>query len=116
MLTLLIASFLFIGFISFKVLAFAILYTIINYYLGIVLEKYGNRSIKKKIFWTGISINVGILAFFKYINFLFENFNFILSVFPDKPQIPYLSVLIPVGISLLYFPGYRIFNKDKQGK
>ncbi|MCD4730322.1 MAG: hypothetical protein K8R74_06970, partial [Bacteroidales bacterium] len=108
--TLVSASFLFVGYISIKVLAFAILYTIVNYYLGIAIEKYSGQKAKKKIFWIGIFLNIGILAFFKYINFIFENINLILSIFPTNTHIPYLSILIPIGISYYTFQalGYLI--------
>lgn len=108
--TLLTASFLFIGYISIKVLAFTILFTVINYYLGIAIERYKNKSYGKKIFWISIFIDLGILAFFKYINFVFENFNLILSIFSSKPQIPYLTIIIPLGISYYTFQalGYLI--------
>ncbi len=110
LLTLLIASFFFIGYISVKVLTFAILYSVINYFWGIALAKNKNKVVKKRLFWIGILINIGILAFFKYINFVLENFNLILSIFPNNPQIPYLSILIPIGISYYTFQaiGYLI--------
>jgi D-alanyl-lipoteichoic acid acyltransferase DltB (MBOAT superfamily) len=90
------------------VLAFAICITIINYYLGIIVER--TRKSRIKFFWVGIIINIGVLAFFKYINFLFENINFLLTIFPNKQQIPYLSIIIPIGISYYTFQalGYII--------
>src|SRR6187399_3328940 len=68
------ASLFFIFTISFSVALFSILFTTINYFLGIWLNKVEDRpALKYKIFWLSIGIDVGILAFFKYINFFFEN-------------------------------------------
>lgn len=50
LLTLLIASFFFIGYISVKVLTFAILYSVINYFWGIALAKNKNKVVKKRLF------------------------------------------------------------------
>lgn len=104
------ASLFFITYISPNILYFTLLFTILNYFLGIALECIKNKKLRKKIFWLGIVLDVGILAFYKYINFLFENLNIILSIFPNKPSIPYLSVIIPVGISYYTFQalGYLI--------
>lgn len=115
--TLLIASFLFIGYISLKVLSFAVIFTVINYFLGLSIEKFKHKSYGKTIFWVGITIDIGLLAFFKYINFIFENFNIILSFFPENPQITYLSLIIPIGISYYTFQalGYLIMiNRGRE--
>jgi D-alanyl-lipoteichoic acid acyltransferase DltB (MBOAT superfamily) len=71
---------------------------------------FDNKPKRKLVFWTGIYINVGILAFFKYINFIFENLNYLLEWLPESPSIPYLSLILPVGISYYTFQalGYLI--------
>ena len=55
-------------------------------------------------------MNIGVLSFYKYINFFFENLNYLLDFLPDQPQIPYLSIIIPIGISYYTFQvlGYII--------
>lgn len=107
---LLAASLFFIGYIKITLVLFTLLFSVLNYFFGIVLEKYKDKNIRKKIFWTGIILNIGILAFYKYINFIFENINFILKLFPSNPELPYLSLLIPIGISYYTFQalGYLI--------
>ncbi|MCD4696679.1 MAG: hypothetical protein K8S16_10615 [Bacteroidales bacterium] len=104
------ASIFFIGTISPNLIFFSLLFTILNYFLGIGLEISSSKKIKKGLFWSGIALNIGILSFYKYINFLFENINYILELIPSGPEIPYLSVIIPVGISYYTFQalGYLI--------
>jgi len=104
------ASLFFIGTIAPNLVLFTLAFTVVNYFFGIVLQNSRNRSIRLYIFWSGIAINIGVLGFYKYINFLFENINFILSLFPAQPAIPYLSLIIPVGISYYTFQalGYLI--------
>ncbi|RLD73288.1 MAG: hypothetical protein DRJ10_17990, partial [Bacteroidetes bacterium] len=96
--------------ISLKVLGFTLLFASINYFLGIAIEKSKEKQKGNRMFWISISLNIGILAFYKYINFIFENLNYLLDFLPDQPQIPYLSIIIPIGISYYTFQilGYLI--------
>jgi D-alanyl-lipoteichoic acid acyltransferase DltB (MBOAT superfamily) len=110
MLVLFAASVFFIGFLSIKVLGFTLIFSTINYFFGIAIEKAKFNNKGNRTFWISIFINIGILAFFKYINFFFENLNFILEFLPTQRQIPYLSIIIPIGISYYTFQvlGYLI--------
>jgi len=105
-----LGSLFFIGSISPTLIYFTLVFTIVNYFLGIALQDIKQKKIRINVFWLGIFLNVGVLAFYKYINFFFENINFLLSILPDKPAIPYLSLIIPVGISYYTFQalGYLI--------
>ena len=104
------ASLFFIGYISPSLIFFTLLFTIPNYFLGIFLETIEKGVKRKFVFWFGISLNIGLLGFYKYINFFIENINIPLSLLPDKPSIPFLSIIIPVGISYYTFQalGYLI--------
>ena len=74
---------------------------VINYFAGILIGKYA----KKKL-WLVISIilNLGLLAFFKYFNFLADNYNLLTSVFNISP-ITVQKVILPIGISFYTFQG-----------
>jgi D-alanyl-lipoteichoic acid acyltransferase DltB (MBOAT superfamily) len=106
----LLGSLFFIGYLSPSLVYFTLLFAVVNYFLGLGIEICYRNKWRKKIFWFGIILNVGLLSFYKYINFFLENVNFILSIFPEKPSIPYLSLIIPVGISYYTFQalGYLI--------
>jgi len=109
-LILLLASLFFIGTIAPNLIIFTLLFTVINYFLGLALFNIKNKPLRIKVFWLGIFVDVGILAFYKYINFLIENVNFLIGLFPENPSIPYISLIIPVGISYYTFQalGYLI--------
>ncbi|MEZ5016676.1 MAG: MBOAT family O-acyltransferase [Flavipsychrobacter sp.] len=56
-------------------------------------------------FWLVLSIiaNVGILAYYKYFNFLLESFGALIHIkFPDY-QLPFLEILLPIGLSFHTF-------------
>ncbi|MBK9357940.1 MAG: hypothetical protein IPN08_11200 [Bacteroidales bacterium] len=89
---------------------FTIAFIVLNYFFGRALEKQIDTKWRLKIFWLAIYANIGILAFYKYINFLFENINSLLNLFSANSNLPYLSLIVPVGISYYTFQalGYII--------
>jgi len=69
---------------------------LINYIAGLLIEKFEN---KKKL-WLIISIiiNLALIGFFKYANFLIENINAIFNL-----NINDLDIALPIGISFFTF-------------
>ncbi|MFN8208913.1 MAG: MBOAT family O-acyltransferase [Bacteroidales bacterium] len=75
---------------------------IIDYFAGIYLEKFQGRH--KKIFLIASLIaNIGVLAVFKYYNFLNDNLTTLLHQFNLSNQIPALSIILPIGLSFHTF-------------
>ncbi|WP_125154323.1 MBOAT family O-acyltransferase [Clostridium rectalis] len=73
--------------------------TIFDYFNGVLIVKYRNRKIVSFIiFLNSIIINLGILGFFKYYNFLVDNINSILNLNITASHLP-----LPVGISFYTF-------------
>jgi alginate O-acetyltransferase complex protein AlgI len=75
---------------------------VIDYYAGILIEK--NTGRKRKLFLImSLVANIGILAVFKYYNFLNDNLSVLLNSVGYNNQIPNLSILLPVGLSFHTF-------------
>jgi len=74
----------------------------IDYTAGIMIE---NASGKRRNLFLIMSLiaNIGMLAIFKYYNFITENFNFLLHGFSPSHQLPYLKILLPLGLSFHTF-------------
>lgn len=106
-----ILSLIIIAGISVTVALFSLLFTLANYYFGIVLENaHKKEKIKISLFWGFILIDVGILAFFKYFNPIFsESVSFFSqgSLFQEPL---FKNLMVPVGISYYTFQslGYLI--------
>ena len=81
------------------ILAFTIL---IDYFAGIYIEKTEGRRRKLYLIFSLIA-NIGVLAFFKYYNFLDRNLSLLLHSFGLTNPIPYLSILLPIGLSFHTF-------------
>ena len=75
---------------------------VIDYFAGIFIEK--SKGKRRKLFLVASLVaNIGVLAVFKYYNFINENLSFLLHGFGVSNPIPYLSILLPVGLSFHTF-------------
>jgi alginate O-acetyltransferase complex protein AlgI len=75
---------------------------VVDYFAGILLET--NNTKKRKYFLIASLIaNIGVLAIFKYYNFINLNLTFLLHGAGFQNPIPYLSILLPIGLSFHTF-------------
>lgn len=84
--------------------------TIVTYFAGRLLGKTDEKKKKNLIVAVSFTVNLGILGFFKYFDFLIANLNGILSAVGLKLVSNPFDVLLPVGISFYTFQalGYTI--------
>lgn len=71
---------------------------IFNFFIAKQIDKQTNIKKRKQYLIIGLIINIGILIYYKYTNFLIENINNIFNI-----NIKYLSVIMPLGISFFTF-------------
>ncbi|WP_313101486.1 MBOAT family O-acyltransferase [Epilithonimonas sp.] len=76
-----------------------------DYFSGIAIEKASKKSIKKTWLFISIIVNVGILGYFKYVNFFIDSFNDLLLSIGFQSNISTLNIILPVGISFYTFHG-----------
>lgn len=70
-----------------------------------LFAKYIHRSTGRKrklLLIAAITLNVGILLYFKYANFFVDNINSMLGAMGTE-QIPWLKIALPIGISFFTF-------------
>lgn len=85
--------------------------TLVTWVSGILIERFGNDSKKKKIFVAGsLIINLGILFLFKYSSFFLANMYAFLSYLGITVVNRRWHIVLPVGISFYTFQalGYTI--------
>ena len=75
---------------------------IIDYYAGILIENAEGPRRKFFLSWSLVA-NIGVLAIFKYYNFINENISDLLHLAGVKNPIPYLTILLPIGLSFHTF-------------
>ncbi len=76
---------------------------VIDYVAGIYIEKAADKKQKKKFLVLSIIANVGVLAIFKYYNFFNDNITSLASFMGLSNSIPYLNILLPIGLSFHTF-------------
>lgn len=92
--------------------------TIVTFVSGIAMEKIKNtyrngsksKKLKKLCVVVSFTLNLSVLFFFKYFDFLFQNLGNALQLFQIHLKQPAFDVLLPVGISFYTFQalGYTI--------
>ncbi len=75
---------------------------VIDYFAGIYLEKLHGKQ-RKWFLIASLIANIGVLAVFKYYNFFNNNLTLFLQDFSLENPIPYLSILLPIGLSFHTF-------------
>ena len=81
------------------ILAFTI---IIDYFAGLYIEKTEGKR-RKLYLVCSLIANIGVLAFFKYYNFLDNNVSAVLHSLGFNNPIPFLSIILPIGLSFHTF-------------
>lgn len=100
-LLLLLSSYVFYGWWDYRFLILIFLSTIVDYYVGLNLEKRNNR---KLFLYFSIFFNIGLLGIFKYFNFFVESFQLMLSsIGYQSADLWTLKIILPVGISFYTF-------------
>lgn len=83
---------------------------LLNYYMGIAIEKYHTR--RKSIFLLSVCINIIVLAFFKYFGFLESLFDDIWKL-SDSDNL--LKIILPIGLSFFIFTILSYLIEVKRG-
>src|SRR6266404_2698712 len=100
---LVVASYLFYGAWNPPFAALLFSTTAMDFWLGRQIVKAQNPSAKKRWLVASVCMNLSMLGFFKYGNFLLENFQWLLARGGVIYQPPHLDILLPVGISFYTF-------------
>ncbi len=77
--------------------------TLTDYFVGKKLSITNEKGRRKLLLFLSLLVNIGILLYFKYFNFLTENIEGLLSVLGLNLDLPAHSHILPVGISFYTF-------------
>lgn len=103
---LLIASLLFYAWGEPKHVIVMLISIAINYYFGLLVHKNSSDvSNKKKSLIYAIVLNLGMLMFFKYFNFIIANINSLASIIGINKEFVVSPIHLPIGISFFTFQG-----------
>jgi alginate O-acetyltransferase complex protein AlgI len=101
---LLISSYIFYGWWDWRFLSLIIFSTLLDYSIGLSLNKASSPKMRKLFLGLSIFMNLGLLAFFKYFNFFVDSAIQLLSSVGFSSHSTWsLKIILPVGISFYTF-------------
>jgi len=101
---LLAASYLFYGLWDWRFLFLILGSTLVDYFVGLAIDKSDAKKRKKGWLWISILFNIGLLGFFKYYNFFVDSWFDFVSLFGYELKSKWtLQIILPVGISFYTF-------------
>jgi alginate O-acetyltransferase complex protein AlgI len=99
----LIGSYLFYSWWDWRFLALLVGSSLINYFLGIYIERTENEKRRSFLLYLGLIQGLGGLLFFKYYNFFIDSLIRGFSTFNISISIHSLKLILPLGISFYTF-------------
>lgn len=100
---LLAASYFFYGYWDWRFCLLLLLSTIVDYYIGLWIHNKEDVKRRKLLLYTSLSVNLGILGFFKYFNFFIDSFQTMINGLGGNVDSLHLNIILPVGISFYTF-------------
>lgn len=100
---LLVVSYIFYGWWDWRFLSLIIFSSFVDYFVGVKLSVTEKPLKRKLLLLTSVSVNLGLLGFFKYYNFFLENFVEAFSFLGHSINPQGLNIILPVGISFYTF-------------
>lgn len=100
---LLVASYFFYGWWDWRFLFLIAFSSTVDFFVGKYLFKTEKKHKRKLLLWTSITVNIGLLGYFKYANFFIESFVDSFRLFGQELEVAPLQIILPVGISFYTF-------------
>ena len=100
---LVVASYIFYGAWNPPFAALLFSTTAMDFWLGARIARAKGRHSRRVWLIASVCMNLSMLGFFKYGNFLLENFQWLMARIGILYQPPHLDILLPVGISFYTF-------------
>src|SRR3984893_18267579 len=100
---LVVASYIFYGAWNPPFAALLFTTTAMDFWLGRQMAKAKDQHSKRRWLVASVCMNLSMLGFFKYGNFLLQNFQWLVARGGILYQPPHLDILLPVGISFYTF-------------
>lgn len=100
---LLVASYVFYGAWDVRFLGLLLLSTSVDFVVGRALGSTDTQAIRRRLVVLSVAVNLGILGTFKYLGFFLASTAGLLEGLGLSPNLPSLSIILPVGISFYTF-------------
>ncbi len=99
------ASYFFYGYWDWRFCFLLLVSSLVNYAAGALLDGTRDTARRKIIVAVAVAMNLGVLAFFKYYGFFITSLNDLMFSLGLEREMPFLEIILPVGISFFTFQG-----------
>jgi alginate O-acetyltransferase complex protein AlgI len=79
--------------------------SLFNYAAGLAIEWARDGRLRKPMMLIGVAGNLAVLCFYKYYDFFIESLNDLFLSIGFERELPYMAVILPLGISFFTFQG-----------
>ena len=115
-LVLLTASYSFYGYTDLRTLPILIGLTLLFYGLGYLIQRASDDRTKTWLMRLGVVAGLGVLFYFKYLNFFVDSFTHVLRGLGIEGQSHHLQVILPLGLSFFIFRLLSYLIEIQRGK
>lgn len=98
-----ITGYVFYAFWNYRFCALMLFSTLVSYLAGLGLAKWPDRFRRRLCLVVPITLDLALLGFFKYTNFILRTAGDLSSWFGRSASFPVLDIVVPVGISFYTF-------------
>lgn len=88
----------------------------LDYFLGLGIAASRSRRQARLLVATSLVVNLGVLCYFKYVNFFLDSLKATLALVGVKISVPVLEVIVPFGISFYTFEAISYTIDVYQGR
>ena len=99
----LVFSYIFYSYWNYKFLLLIVFSSLLDFFLAKKIVKSSHEAKRRNLLIVSIAGNIGVLGYFKYMNFFIDNLNFVLTKFGISISQIDLNIILPVGISFYTF-------------
>jgi len=99
------ASYFFYGYWDWRLMLLLLGSSLLNYWAGAALALETDRARRQFIVGAAVALNLTVLGFFKYYGFFIESLAELLYRLNIERDLPFLEIVLPVGISFFTFQG-----------
>ena len=115
----LVASYFFYAYADWRMVALLLAATVLFYLLGRGIENCQKKKESRRakmLMISGVVAGVGLLLYFKYLNFFIEQFSELFALFGLKTNWSTFQLIVPIGISFFTSGGGNRYTFNTTGK
>lgn len=109
------ASYVFYGWWDWRFMALLAGSSTLNYVAGKLIAASDNPQMRRRIVVVAVALNLGVLGIFKYYNFFIDSLTDILVALDWQRDLPFLEIILPIGISFFTFHGISYITDVSRG-